>query len=77
MRAETISFEGPAAAWDPDNRGPFAALAGGAFLWQTDGNAVVLTADGHEQVIYPGWLVVVPESGRPLFFAPDKVRVTA
>ena len=78
MRAETITFEGPAAEWDPSDPEPFTELAGEAFLRvDENGNAVVRTADGHEQVVYPGWLVLAPEGIPPLFSAPDRVRVTS
>jgi hypothetical protein len=80
MRAETITFEGPAAAWDPEDQEPFRAVAGSQVLRVEDGNAVVLTADGHETTVYPGWLAILPEGdgdGRALFAAPNRARVSA
>jgi hypothetical protein len=76
MRAETITFEGPAAEWDPSDPEPFTELAGEAFLRAEGGNAIVKTADGPESVIYPGWVVTLPEGGKPVFDAPNRVRVT-
>jgi hypothetical protein len=80
MRAEIIAAEGPAAAWDRQDQARFRELAGERFLRVgDDGSAIVLTADGRETTIYPGWLVILPEdgpqAGRPLFDAPDRVRV--
>lgn len=76
MTAETIVYSGPAAYWDPEDRARFLELAGEAFLGVADGNAVVTTADGNETVIYPGWVVTLPEGGKPVFDAPNRVRVT-
>ena len=77
MTAETIPFAGPAAYWDAEDQGRFRALAGSSFLRvDADGNAVVLNADGRKTTVYPGWLVMLPEGGKPLFDAPNRVRVT-
>jgi hypothetical protein len=78
MTAETIAYSGPAAEWDAGDQARFRELAGKAFLRvDENGNAVVRTADGHETVVYPGWLVLAPEGIPPLFSAPDRVRVTS
>lgn len=76
MRHETITFEGPSAEWNPDDQERFAALAGSRLLRVEDGNAIVAAGDGHETTVYPGWVVILPEGGRPVFSAPDRVRVT-
>ena len=80
LRATTIAFEGPAVAWDPDDQAVFRALAGRQFLRVEHGNAVVLTEDGHETAVYPGWLVILPDGsvdGQALFSAPTRARVAA
>jgi hypothetical protein len=78
MRAETNTFEGPAAVWDADDQGRFRELAGTSFLQaKLDGTAVVVNTVGREQAIHPGYVVVLPEDGKPRFFGPDMVRVTS
>jgi hypothetical protein len=78
MQAETVSFTGPAAYWDPQDQGKFRALAGSQFLGvDADGNAIVLTEDGRQQTVWPGWLVMLPDGsgdGRALFSSPSRVR---
>jgi hypothetical protein len=77
MLGETITYTGPVAYWDPQDQGKFRALAGTQFLGVDDGNAIVLTEDEHQQVIYPGWLVMLPEGGGALFSSPSRVRVVS
>jgi hypothetical protein len=53
--------EAEAEAWGPATREKFTALAGAQFLREEDGNAVVLTTEGREDVVYPGGLVIRPD----------------
>jgi hypothetical protein len=79
MRAETIIFAGPAAAWNPDDQEKFRALAGSQFLRVEGPNAIVLSADGQETTVYPGWIVTRPDGsgdGQAVFDTPNRVRVT-
>jgi hypothetical protein len=52
--------EGDAEAWGEGTRGRFIELAGSQFLREEAGNAVV-SVDGREDVMYPGWLVIRPD----------------
>jgi len=74
MRAGTIAVEGRAAEWDHDDQEEFRALAGPRFLRVEGDTAVVAGSDGREQPVYPGWFVIVPEDGEPVFAAPARVR---
>lgn len=79
MRAETIPFAGDAEVWDPESPEKFRQRAGAQFLRVEDGNAIVLTEDGREQTVWPGWVVMLPDGrgdGQALFSSPMRVRVT-
>jgi hypothetical protein len=75
MRARVIPGEGPAAVFDPADPAEFARLAGPRLVGVRDGTAVVRTAGGDEVTAYPGWVVIVPEGGGPVFCTPEQAEV--
>ena len=79
MRVETRPLAGDAEAWDPENPGPFEALAGSRFI-RTEGETAIVTSrgapDGTEMPVYPGWLVIRADGstdGEALFATPENL----
>jgi hypothetical protein len=72
-----IVIEGDAAAWDPENPGPFAEKAGSQLIRTEGGTAIVRTKDGPEMPVYPGWLAVRPDGsadGEARFTTPENAE---
>jgi hypothetical protein len=76
MRVATRPIEGDAAAWDPENPGPFEALAGSMFAGQDGDLGLVRTKGGCTMHIHPGWLVIRPDGtgdGEAIFTVPENL----
>ena len=72
-----IVIEGPAAAWDPEDPGPFEDMAGSQLVRVDGETAVIRTKDGHEMPVYPGWLVIRPDGstdGEARFTTPENAE---
>lgn len=76
MRVQARPLAGDAEAWDPENPGPFQALAGTQFTG-TDGDlALVRMRNGCVMHAHPGWLVIRPDGsgdGEAVFTVPENV----
>ena len=73
VRATLPAVTGEAAAWDPADPGPFAALAGDRYLGADGDLAVIRTRSGCVMHAHPGWVVVRPDGsggGEAVFAAP-------
>jgi hypothetical protein len=76
MRVATRPLQGDAAAWDPENPGPFEALAGSMFEGRDGDLALVRTKSGCVMHVHPGWLVIRPdgsEDGKAIFMVPENL----
>jgi hypothetical protein len=76
MRVATRPFEGPAAYWDPEDPGPFAALAGPMLTGRDGDLALITTAGGCVMHVHPGWAVILPDGngdGQAVFTPPDNI----
>ena len=70
-RVKSRELPGEKTAWDPQDPGPFAAVAGSQFV-RADGDcAVVRTGSGDEMTVPPGWLAIGLDAGGVLFSSPD------
>jgi hypothetical protein len=61
IRVTTLPIEGDAEPFDPENPGPFAAMAGTQLVRLEGDAAVVHDEEGREHVIYPGGLAIRPD----------------
>jgi hypothetical protein len=61
MRSRMIELEGPSAAWDPANPGPFKSIAGRRFLAADGDDALVRGSDDRVQRVHPGWTAIAVE----------------
>jgi hypothetical protein len=71
---------GEAEAFDPAEPARFAALAGERLLRLEGDTAVILNDDGSETVVYPGWVMVLPDGAGPRgaqFHAPGRIGEAA
>jgi hypothetical protein len=81
VQLTTQPLTGDGEAFDPQDPGPFARLAGSQLVRFNGGTAIIRTRGGDgipsvEMPVYPGWLVIRPAGsgdGEALFLAPENV----
>jgi hypothetical protein len=75
IRARSLPAEGPAAVFDPSDPARFIALAGAQLIGVRGNTAEVRTEGGDPVTVFPGWVVIVPEGGAPVFTTPERAEI--
>jgi len=76
MRIATNQISAGAEPLDPENPGPFIAMAGSQFIAMDGDTARYRSREGREGRAYPGWLVIRRDGtgdGQALFADPTNV----